>query len=99
VFFSDADITLKSGAKISARTFDIAPGGIALLLPRGLTMGEACVITVTLSKDGREEPVTIVAKVLYCILAELDRFKAGFQFLEVEPTGAKLIDELFAGTA
>ena len=89
-----AKIMLKGGLQFDARSFDLAPGGVCLIVPEPMTAGQTCVVTLPVPINGQMQTITAVAKVIYSASSDVDGLKTGFQFIEIDPAGAKTVAEL-----
>jgi hypothetical protein len=84
---------VSSNTKLAQFTsIDIGPGGICILLPDQLTLGEIYKIDVSMFINGRKMDVSSKAKACYCICGS-DGFKVGLQFVNLDEASAKTIDQ------
>ena len=78
-------MSLRDGKTFTARTMDLAPGGISILAPLDVRAGTTCMLRFEVPKEGgRTQPAAAVAKVIYSALHGTEGFWIGLQFLEFD---------------
>ena len=92
----NAKILLSSGQALSAKTVDISPDGICLLVTEQITFSQPCTISFEPLINGKMRKVTITARAVYSVFSGTEGFRIGFQFAQVDTFNMSVIDELLA---
>lgn len=85
VLKAKAQLSINNGQPIDARTIDIGVDGVGLLLPGPVSSGQQGRVIVNMYFDGKAHLVSAAVKVTYCVFSS-GEFRAGFQFVGLEPT-------------
>jgi c-di-GMP-binding flagellar brake protein YcgR len=89
-----ARIALLGMPALRARTVDISLGGICMLVPEQLPVGQACNVGFEAPLNGKLVRVTGLAKIAYSILSGTDGFRTGVQFTQLDALNNKTLAEL-----
>jgi len=76
------------------RTVDISLGGVCLLVPEQLPVGQTCHVGFEAPLNGKLVRVIATAKIAYSILSGTDGFRTGVQFLQLDAANNKTLAEL-----
>ena len=76
-----------------ARTVDISLGGICMLVPEQLPVGQSCHVGFEAPLNGKSVRVIAMAKIVYSILST-DGFRTGVQFTQLDAANNKTLAEL-----
>jgi hypothetical protein len=76
--------------QVSFQSIDIGVGGICLLMPDQLNLGDVYYIEVSAFINGRKMDITAKGKACYCICGS-DGFKIGLQFISLDEASEKTI--------
>jgi len=76
---------------VKFNAIDLAPGGICIGISMPLKSGQRCALNFDVVMNGKYQKVTVVAKVTYSVCGGSDGFKVGFQFVDINETGAAAI--------
>jgi hypothetical protein len=91
VFRTGAVLTVEDVPSIEVQTIDIARYGIGLVgIPAKMEKGQEGHLVFDLPVNGKSHNVDVRVHVAYCLPAG-DVFRAGLEFLNVDPTNALLI--------
>lgn len=79
---------------LRAKTVDVSLGGLCLMVPEQLPVGQKCNIGFEAPLNGKMVRIFAVAKVAYSILSGTDGFRTGLQFTEIDAANDKLLAEV-----
>lgn len=79
-----------------ARGLDISQSGVCIFVPEQLRPGQACVITLETTVNGKPSPLVASAKVIYSTLSGTDGFRTGMQFVQLDAENSKILAALIA---
>lgn len=85
---------MRGSAPLRARTVDVSLGGLCLLVPEQLPVGQVCNVGFEAPLNGQMVRVIGTARVIYCILSGTDGFRTGLQFVELDAANNKTLAEL-----
>jgi c-di-GMP-binding flagellar brake protein YcgR len=94
IFRCQAKLALSGTAPVQARTVDISLGGLSLVVPGQLHIGQTCDVEFEAPLNGKTVRVIASGKVVYCIHGETDGFRIGLQFMQLDAAISKTLAEL-----
>jgi c-di-GMP-binding flagellar brake protein YcgR len=74
----------------SAITIDISTGGISLIIPGPLPIGQSCAISFDVPGDQHKQRTLISGTIASCV-AKGDEFRVGVHYVESDPVSKQLI--------
>lgn len=86
-------IGLGKGEIIQGQTVEISSGGVGVMLPKALRMGETCIVRFNMLVDGLAVQIDGVGKVANCSCSGLDGFRVGLQLSVRDAHAANVIEE------
>lgn len=89
-----ARIALPGMAPMRGRTVDISLGGICMLVPEQLPVGQACDVGFEAPLNGKLVRVIASGKIIYSILSGTEGFRTGVQFVQLDAANNKTLAEL-----
>jgi c-di-GMP-binding flagellar brake protein YcgR len=87
-------VALPGIAPIKAKMIDVSLGGICVLLPGQLPVGQPCMIAIDTPINGKPRRITAAVRVIYSILSGTDGFRTGLQFVELDAENNRSLAEL-----
>ena len=87
---SRGNLTL-NGQVLRFETVDVGVGGICIVLPQQLTIGQLCRIDVSVFIRGKKLDIAANSKACYCVCGR-DGFRVGLQFTDITEAGASAIN-------
>ncbi len=90
-----AKVAMAGRPPLNARTVDISPNGMCLLVAEQLPAGLSCNVSFEVPLNGKMKKVQVIAKAVYSVFGT-DGFRIGMQFTQVDPASAAVIDEIWA---
>lgn len=86
-----ADVRFPDNKTLQTHSVDISTGGICLVSPVKLDLGQTCEINLQLSACGSDTTVPLLGRVCYCIRGA-DGFRAGMQFVQMSSQASAVIE-------
>ena len=86
-----ATIGIPSGRKLGGRTIDLSCGGVCVVLPFELTVGDECSVSFDVSACGEATEIRVAGRVCYCMRGA-DGFRIGLQFIRMNASDAAFIE-------
>jgi c-di-GMP-binding flagellar brake protein YcgR len=93
-FDCHARLAVGDRASLDARTVDISLGGICLMVPEAVPFGQFGVVKFEVEIGGELRAFSAVVRAVYGIPRAGDGYKIGFQFAQLDPANAALIQAL-----
>lgn len=86
-------IGLGAGKIVQGYTTEISIGGLGILIPTALSVGELCGIRFDLMVNGEAFKILGTAKVANCSCSGLDGFRVGMQLTVRDPRALQAVTE------
>ena len=95
-----ATVTLLDGTALSAHTLDLSAGGVCLHLDSQIRLAQLCAVRFVAQIDGSARKVLAMGQVVYSdpFSDGTAGFKAGVQFIQIDPGSVAAVAELVAVT-
>lgn len=82
------------GGRLLVRPKDLSLGGICILVPDQVPVGQTCMIGLETLMNGNTVRFTASATVVYSILSGVDGFRTGLEFGKLDAANDRLLAEL-----
>jgi len=84
---------LTKGAIVQGHTVEISLGGLGVMIPTALAIGEVCAVRFDMLINGESVRIAGIGKVVNCSCSGLDGFRIGMKFTARDPHISQAIDE------
>lgn len=91
-----AIVAFSGGEPIHVKTQDISQGGVCVIMPAQIPVGQVCKVAFDPPLNGKIVRVMGIAKVAYSILSGTEGFRTGLQFVQLDATNLKTLTDLMA---
>jgi len=76
----------------SAVTIDISTGGLSLIVPEPIKIGQACAISFDVPAQHSKQRTLVRGTVASCVANDSDGYRVGIQHMESDPVSRQLIE-------
>lgn len=83
-------VALDGNRTAEGRTLDVGLDGVSVSFADPVQAGQGAHVRFDVMFDGKPNPVTARAKVVYCIFSQ-GQFKVGFQFVNLDAASSTII--------
>jgi len=83
----------KGSTALEVQTIDLSVGGMCIVTPNQLMVGNEYIISVDLLSNGKNRRVAATIEVAYSLGNSKDGFKSGLRFVDIDDASAAVVEE------